>query len=88
MTALNGNSEIGITVGVIDAIITLAKIVNDRIDVDELICGEKGDKFQPIRDALRELQSCPAFDRIVRFGDQKAMEIIRNAADFLNKKII
>lgn len=58
-------SEIGITVGLIDAMISLARVTDKHLDYDDLIYGERGDELQPIRDALRDLKACEEFNRII-----------------------
>lgn len=78
-------SEIGVTVGLIDTIITSARVLRDRIDVDALICGQTGDEHQPVRDALRDLQDSDDFKRLITYGDRDAMAVIHQAAALLEK---
>lgn len=80
-------SPVGEVVGLIDAMISLARVTDKRLDYDALICGESGDELQPIRDALRDLKACKGFTRMIGTGDAKAMEIIHDAAEHFRKTV-
>jgi hypothetical protein len=86
MPLIECKSDVGITVGLIDSIITVARVLNARLDYDALICGSTGDRMQPVRDALRDLQDCSEFKRMIQFGDRDAMRVIHDAADLLRKR--
>lgn len=81
-----GNSEIGETVALLDAMIVLARITTKRIDSDAMICGSRGDKYQPIRDALTELMDS-GFRKIIDGRDERAMDIIHQAAELLESRV-
>jgi hypothetical protein len=80
-----GNSEIGETVALIDAMIVLSRIITKRIDIESMICGSKGDKYQQIRDALTELMES-GFRKIMGDHDEEAMRIIHEAAGLLRQQ--
>lgn len=76
----------GITIGLIDSIITTARVLSKRIDYEALICGSRGDKHQPIRNALTDLAICQQFLKLIGRHDAEAMRIIHDAAALLSKK--
>lgn len=48
-----------------------------------MICGERGDEHQPVRDALSDLSACQELREIVGLHDTEAMRIIHDAAELL-----
>lgn len=76
-------SEIGTTVGLIDAIITLTRLLDGRLDYQAMIIGAYGDKYQPIRNALRDLLDNSPYRKIIEGRDDEAMKIIHDAAEML-----
>lgn len=74
------NSEMGITVGLIDSIITISRVLFARLDIDAMITGEHGDEYQPIRDALTDLCTNKALSTLINCHNAEAMDIIHRAA--------
>jgi hypothetical protein len=70
------------TIGLIDALISISNVLAPRLDaIDDLMrLGEIGDKFQPIRNALSDLCTSSNLRKIVDAGDGRAMAIIHEAA--------
>jgi len=79
------NSEIGITIGLIDAIITTARVLRTRMDFNAMICGENGDEHQPVREALKDLAGCTEVRELIGLHDAEAMRIIHDAAELMRK---
>lgn len=81
-------SEMGITIGLIDAIISIANILAPRLRVidDELRLGTRGDVHQPIRDALTDLCVSSELRRVVDGQDNGAYALIHKAAGLLTEK--
>lgn len=77
------NSEIGITIGLIDNLIVTARVLRIRLDFNSMSIGSKRDKYQPIRNALHDLVTCKELREIL--NDDNAMQIIHDAARVLNK---
>lgn len=77
------SSEMGVTIGLIDSIITTARVLGQRLDYDALICGEDGDEHQPIREALTDLATCAELRRLIGKHDAGAMKVIHDAAALL-----
>jgi hypothetical protein len=81
------SSPEGITIGAIEAIITLANIVDQRLPWNDMMIGEGGDEFQPIRDALTDLCSNGSLRKILDGWDNRAHELIHRAAKMLEEKV-
>lgn len=79
-------SQIGTTVGLIDAIIVLTRVLDTRLEYDAMTIGRTGDKYQPIRNALHDLLTNSPYRKIVTGRDDEAMKIIHDAAALLKDR--
>ncbi len=80
MTDIECKSEMGITIGLIESILTAANLLGQRLDYETLISGERGDEHQPIRDAIADLCACEPLRRMLNDADARAMSVIHHAA--------
>lgn len=85
MRVVQANSEVGLTVSLIDSILVQAKLLAARMREhhSDIVIGRNGDRQQPVREALRELNDCNDFKGLIEFGDREAMQIIRRGAELL-----
>jgi len=74
----------GITIGLIDAIITLAVVLNERLEKQAKRMKRSPDEYEwfseDVRNALCDLAGNPAVKRLLFPRDEKAMAIIHEAA--------
>lgn len=87
------DSEIGVTIGLIDTLINTARVLRPRLDLetignlhlglDGVGYGKARDQFQPVRDALTDLCSCKELREIITIHDDGAMAVIHDAAALL-----
>ena len=78
-------SEIGTTIGLIDALITTARVLRQRLDFDAMITGKTGDEHQPAREALKDLSDCHELRELIGLHDAAAMKIIHDAAALIER---
>ena len=83
-TKIECKSEIGTTIGLIDTLITVARIARQRLDFNAMITGETGDKYQPAREALKDLSDCAELRELIGLHDAVAMKIIHDAAALID----
>lgn len=79
-------SKVGTTVALIDAIITLTRLLDERLEYDAMIIGSSRDKYQPIRNALHDLLTNSPYRKIIDGRDNDAMNIIHDAAAHLKNQ--
>lgn len=80
---IDAGSRDGITIGLIDAMITLAHTLNDRLQREGRRMKRREDWewfSEPVQLALAELAGNKAILQLIRPDDETAMEIIRLAA--------
>lgn len=78
-------SKIGTTVGLIDAIIVLTRMLDTRLEYEAMSIGRNGDRYQPIRNALHDLLTNSPYRKIVTGRDDEAMKIIHDAAALMDE---
>ncbi len=86
MKTLECTSEVGTTIALIDAIITLTRLLDMRLEYDAMAIGSNRDKYQPIRNALHDLLANSPYRKIIDRYDNEAMNIIHDAAALLRRK--
>lgn len=76
-------SRDGITIGLIDAMITLAHTLNDRLAREGKRMKRRSDwewHSEAVQSALSDLGYNSAILRLIRPGDEESMDLIRRAA--------
>lgn len=86
MKRIECKSDIGITIGLIDGIISIAQVLAPRLNIDAMRLGEKGDEYQPVREALTDLCCCVPLKDMLDKWDGQAMELIHRAAELLKDR--
>ena len=78
-------SEMGITIGLIDAIISISNVLAVRLDAinDAMRLGERGDEYQPIRNALTDLCASSNARAVILGHDEAASALIHRAAELV-----
>lgn len=81
-------SEMGITIGLIDAIISISNVLAPRLEAidDAMRLGQRGDEYQPIRNALTDLCTSSNARRVIMGHDEVASALIHRAAELIEIK--
>ena len=83
--SIEAHSRDGITIGLVDAIITLANTLNERLAAEaKRLKSDPSDDHawhsEPVRKALLDLAGNKALKRLLFPRDEKVMKILRDAA--------
>lgn len=79
-------SNMGLVIGLVDALITIGDVLAPMLDLEAMRLGVKGDRWQPIRDALKDLNQSSGLMKILEDRDSNAMRLIHRAAELLEAR--
>lgn len=89
-TTIEAASRDGITIGLIDSIITIATVLRERLNAESRRLKRSSDEHawhsQPVQDALHDLAANPTVRGLLWPRDDNAMEIIHRAAESVEAK--